>query len=160
MRIAICIISTSFGGLIIVGEGERRKQLEECVRSLNLEDKVSLPGWVANPFAFMSRSALFVLSSKFEGLGNALIEALACGCPCVSTDCHSGPSEILEGGRIGPLVPVGDHTALANAMKRVLDNPPTKEMLMRRGAFFSAERAVDAYEKLIMETVRSHQDAS
>ncbi len=145
--------------LVILGEGERREELEACVRLLGLEDRVSLPGWTANPFAFMSRAALFVLSSKREGLGNVLIEALACGCPVVSTDCPYGPSEILEGGRFGPLVPVGDHVALADAMGRVLDNPPDKEMLMRRAAFFSADRAVDAYEKLIVETVRKHRAA-
>lgn len=146
--------------LIILGEGERRQELEECIRSLNLEDKVSLPGWKANPFAFMSRAALFVLPSKFEGLGNVLIEALACGCPVVSTDCPSGPSEILEGGRVGPLVPVGDHAALADAMGRVLDDPPDKETLKQRATFFSADKAVDAYERLIVETVRKHRAAS
>lgn len=141
--------------LVILGEGGLRQQLEDLIRSLNLEDRVSLPGWTDNPFAFMSRAALFVLSSKHEGLGNVLIEALACGCPVVSTDCPSGPSEIMEDGRIGPLVPIGDHAALADAMGRVLDDPPDKEMLMKRAAFFSAERAVDAYEKLIRATART-----
>lgn len=145
--------------LIILGEGERRQQLEEFIRSLGLQDKVSLPGWTANPFALMSRASLFVMSSRFEGLGLALIEALACGCPCVSADCPSGPSEILEDGRVGSLVPVGDHVALADAMGRVLDNPPDKKMLRRRAAFFSAEKAVDAYEKLIVETVRKRRIA-
>lgn len=143
--------------LIVLGEGERQRRLEERVRALGLADKVSLPGWVDNPFAFMARAALFVLSSRHEGLPSVLIQALACGCPVVSTDCPSGPSEILEGGRIGPLVPVGDHAALADAMERVLDHPPDREMLMRRAAFFSADRAVDAYERLIAETVTRHR---
>ena len=143
--------------LIILGEGERRRQIEECVRSLSLEEKVSLPGWATNPFTFMSRASLFVVSSRFEGLHVALIEALACGCPCVSTDCLGGPSEILEGGRIGPLVPVGDHAALAGAMRRVLDDPPDEKTLTQRAAFFSVEKAVGAYEKLIVETVRGRR---
>ena len=143
--------------LIILGKGERRQQIEECVRSLGLEGKVSLPGWAANPFSYMSRASLFVVSSRFEGLHVALVEALACGCPCVSTDCPAGPSEILEGGRVGPLVPVGDHAALAGAMRRVLDDPPDEKTLMQRAAFFSVEKAVGAYEELIVETVRGRR---
>ena len=74
-----------------------------------METKVSLTGWVSNPYAIMSRASMFVLSSKFEGLANVLIEALACGCPCVSTNCPSGPAEILDNGQFGPLVPVESH---------------------------------------------------
>ncbi len=145
--------------LIILGEGERRKEVEACVRSLGLTDRVSLPGWTANPFAFMSRAALFVLASQHEGLPGVLIQALACGCPVVSTDCPSGPSEILEGGRFGPLVPTSDHAALADAMVRVLDNPPDKAPLIQRAEDFSADRAVDAYEQLIVKMVKKHRAA-
>jgi len=140
--------------LIILGEGEQRKPVEDLVRRLNLQREVSMPGWTDNPFAFMSRAALFVLSSRTEGLPTALIEALACGCPCVSTDCPSGPAEILQGGEIGPLVPVGDHTALADAMLRTLDNPPDRQKLLARARFFSVERAVKGYEDLIRAGVR------
>ena len=77
----------------------------------------------------MSQAALFVLSSVYEGIGMVLVEALACGCPVVSTDCLSGPSEILEDGKYGPLVPVGDPDALAEAMLRTLESPPDKERL-------------------------------
>ena len=135
--------------LILLGEGPQRKPLEELVRKLNLRQKVSLPGWTDNPSAFMSRASLFVLSSRNEGLPTVLIEALACGCPCVSTDCPAGPSEILQDGEIGPLVTVGDHTALADAMLRTLDNPPDKQKLLDRAAFFSLERATEVYEDLI-----------
>ena len=149
--------------LIILGEGGLRKELEGLVADLKLTDRVSLPGWVENPFAYMSRASLFVLSSIYEGLPTVLLEALACGCPCVSTDCPAGPAEILEDGRVGPLVPVGDETALAEAMGRVLDQPPDGQVLKGRAAFFSADRAVAAYEDLLSAVVsaghRSRRDA-
>ena len=140
--------------LIILGEGEQRRSLEALVRELGIQDSVSLPGWSYNIFSFMSRASLFVLSSRYEGLPTVLIEALACGCPCVSTDCPHGPSEILEGGRIGPLVAVGDHAALARAMRDTLDKPPSQESLQERARFFSMEKSVGAYERLIQEIVR------
>ena len=136
--------------LIILGEGSKRTEIEGLVEESRLTDRVSLPGWVENPFAFMARASLFVLSSRWEGFGMVLAEALACGCPCVSTDCPSGgPAEILLNGDLGPLVPVGDDAALAEAMERVLNRPPDRQALQRRAADFSADRAVDAYEKLI-----------
>ncbi len=140
--------------LVILGEGSKRKEIEGLVEESRLIDRVSLPGWVENPFAFMARASLFVLSSRWEGLPTVLVEALACGCPCVSTDCPSGPAEILRNGEIGPLVPVGDDVALAEAMDRVLDRPPERHVLQRRAADFSADRAVTAYEKLLSELVR------
>ena len=142
--------------LIILGEGRLRGPLERLVASLGLADCVSLPGWVDNPFAFMSRAALFVLSSRYEGLPGVLIQALACGCPCVSTDCPSGPAEVLQGGRLGPLVPVGDAVRLAEAMTAVLDQPPDGKTLREGAAVFSADRSALAYERLIASVIRSH----
>lgn len=139
--------------LLILGDGELRNQIEQLVQELNLPEKVSLPGWAGNPFAFMFRASLFALSSRNEGLPGVLIQALACGCPCVSADCPSGPAEILQGGEIGPLVPVGDHAALADAMARTLDNPPDKRKLIARAGFFSVERSVQMYENLILENL-------
>jgi glycosyltransferase involved in cell wall biosynthesis len=136
--------------LIILGEGRMRKALERLVKGLDLTDHVSLPGWVENPFAFMSRASLFVLSSRFEGLPGVLVQALACGCPCVSTNCPAGPAEILQDGKFGPLVPVGDEKALADAMYGTLAQPPERHMLQQRAGYFSLERAVTAYEKLIL----------
>ena len=141
--------------LIILGEGQKRKHLEDLIMGLGLGDRVSLPGWVENPFAFMARASLFVLSSRFEGLPGVLVQALACGCPSVSTDCPAGPGEILQGGRLGPLVPVGDHVALAKAMEQVLDRPPDRRVLQERGAEFSVENAVGAYENLIAKVIGS-----
>lgn len=133
--------------LIILGEGPKRGELEDCVRRLGLEDRISLPGWVKNPYAFMSRAALFVLSSRHEGFPGALVEALACGCPVVSTDCPAGPAEILEDADL--LAPVGDPEALAQAMLRRLDRPAGKAALRARAACFDTARAMDGYEKLI-----------
>lgn len=141
--------------LIILGQGRMKKELEGLARELNLGGRVSFPGWVENPFAFMSRASLFVLSSIHEGLPGVLVQAMACGCPCVSTDCPAGPAEILQDGKFGPLVPVGDEVALAEAMDRVLDQPPDRDVLRQRAAYFSADTAVAAYENLIVECVSS-----
>ena len=107
--------------LLILGEGEERAALERLVREEGLEKEVALPGFAENPYPFMKRAAVFVLSSRWEGLGNVLIEALALGRPVVATDCPSGPREILEDGRWGRLVPVGDDAALAEAILEALE---------------------------------------
>ena len=146
--------------LILLGDGSERKLLTALVRKLDMEDRVSIPGWVDNPYAYMARASLFATSSRIEGLQNVLIEALACGCPCVSTDCPSGPAEILEGGRIGRLVPVGDVEALAEAMRLTLEDPPPRTLLLKRAEYFSAENSVAKYERLITETVRDHRDGA
>lgn len=106
--------------LVILGEGTERPHLLSLAREVGVSDDVSLPGFVPNPYACMRRASVFVLSSRREGLPGALIEAMACGCPVVSTDCPSGPSEILDGGRYGHLIPVGDSYAMASAIQTVL----------------------------------------
>lgn len=129
---------------------ERRDALLGLAAELGVADDVQLPGATENPFAWMARASVFALSSRFEGLGNVLIEAMACGCPVVSTDCESGPAEILEGGRLGALVPVGDAAALASALERVLDDAtPDRDALRRRAAEFGVDRAVEAYLALL-----------
>ena len=132
--------------LLILGEGFGRAELESQIRALGLEDRVSLPGWADNPWAFMARAALFVLSSRYEGLSNVLVEALTCGCPAVSTDC-AGSLEILENPDL--LAPMGDPERLAKAMLRALARPADKSTLRGRAARFSLERTVDGYDKLI-----------
>jgi len=109
-----------------------------------LEEFVSMPGFVENPFAYMRAADLFVLSSASEGLPNALIQAMACGTPVVSTDCPTGPNEILQDGKWGRLVPVGDAEALASAMAAALDDPSPPDV-RTRAADFSVDKAVDAY---------------
>ncbi len=107
--------------LILLGEGEERDALSRQVEALGLEEAVSMPGFVTNPYAYLATADLFVLSSDWEGLPTVLIEALAAGAAVVSTDCRSGPREILDGGRYGELVPVDDSEALAGAMLRALE---------------------------------------
>lgn len=109
-----------------------------------------MPGFTANPFPYLAQSGVYVLCSEREGFPNALAEALACGAPVVSTDCPSGPDEILEHGRYGRLVPVGDAAALAEAMRATLDEPPRREMMRARAAEFSLERAVQAYREVLL----------
>ena len=122
--------------------------------TLGVEPDVALPGFVENPFAYMARATVFVLSSLYEGLPGVLIQALACGCPVVSTDCPSGPAEVLDGGRFGPLVPAADVAALARAIEHVLDHPPSAESLRARAALFSVDRAADHYLKLLFPASR------
>ena len=136
--------------LIVLGKGRLRARLMAEARELRIAEHVDFPGFVQNPYAFMAKASLFVLSSRHEGLPTVLIEAMACGCPVVSTDCPFGPDEILEDGRWGELVPVGDPASLGKAMKRALDMLPLPDALRKRAAFFSLERAVGRYEELLL----------
>ena len=139
--------------LVILGEGPMRGELEARVRTLGLRERVSLPGWAENPYAFMARAALFVLSSRHEGFPGALVEALACGCPAVSTDCPAGPAEILEDPAL--LAPVGDAEALARVMRRVLAAPVDRAALRAKAARFSMERAAAGYEQVVERVLRA-----
>jgi glycosyltransferase involved in cell wall biosynthesis len=130
--------------LIILGEGAMRAELAALIRELGLQQDVDLPGFAANPFAFMRCARLCVLSSRTEGLPGVLIEALACGAPVVSTDCPNGPREILEGGKWGALVPVGDAAAMAREMANALDRHDGPEVALR-AKDFSVEHAVNRY---------------
>lgn len=133
--------------LLILGEGELRGELEALAQSYRLtNDDLRLPGFVTNPFPYLARCAVFALSSRWEGLPSVLIEAMACGAPVVSTDCPSGPREILEEGRWGRLVPLGEVRSLAEAITSVLETPRDRLPKVRQRALaFSQERAVAAY---------------
>lgn len=108
--------------LLILGEGTERSNLEKMIKEYKLQDCVALPGFVSNPYAYLRQAKAFALSSLWEGLPTVLIEALALNVPIVSTDCPSGPREILADGRYGKLVPVGDDRALARALADTLNN--------------------------------------
>jgi len=134
--------------LVILGEGDDRAELETLRAELGLQERVSLPGFTDNPYPWLKHAAAFVLSSNWEGLPTVLIEALAAGVPVVSTDCPSGPSEILEGGRLGRLVPVNDVDALATALLEAVQengNPAQPADLER----YTLAAAADAYLELL-----------
>ena len=139
--------------LLILGEGPMRPELDSRLDALGLEEQAALPGWVENPYAFMARAALFVLSSRHEGFPGALVEALATGCPAVSTDCPAGPAEILEDPAL--LAPVGDPDALARTMLHALARPPDRPALRAKAARFSMERAIAGYEGVIEQVLRA-----
>ena len=134
--------------LILLGEGELRESLLKQAHRLDIADKVYLAGFVLNPLPFMLHAGVFVLSSRFEGFGNVLVEALACGTPVVSTACKGGPEEILDGGRFGRLVPVGDAKAMAYAISAALAEEPKRDELRARGRSFTVARAAALYEHL------------
>ena len=140
--------------LIILGEGELRDMLETQSAKLGLTADIFLPGFMNNPFAWMRRSALFVLSSAWEGLPGTLIQAMACGVPVVSTDCPSGPAEILENGRWGRLAPVGDAEALAVAMAATLDETEHPNVAMR-ATDFNLERSMEGYLNVLFPKIIS-----
>lgn len=115
--------------LLILGDGQMRGELETLVSDLGLGGNVQLLGYVGNPLKYFSRANVFVLSSLVEGLPNVLVEAMMCGCTPVSTDCPTGPYEVLEGGKLGFLVPVHDSAAMADAIERALATPTPRHML-------------------------------
>ncbi len=135
--------------LLILGEGELRPALEALVQQLGLEDSVALPGFAANPYAPMARARLLALSSAWEGFGNVVVEALACGTPVVSTDAPHGPAEILDGGRWGRLVAVGDAAGLATAIIETLDDEPDRAALQGRAGDFSVATAAARYRAVL-----------
>lgn len=134
--------------LAILGEGEERERLTRLIEKLGLASRVWMPGFVPNPFPWMAKASLLVFSSRWEGLGVVLLEGLALGIPIVSTDCPSGPAEVLEHGRFGTLVPPGDPEKLALAMAKVLASeapgPPREDALAR----FDPNRVVEQYCKV------------
>ncbi len=136
--------------LVILGDGEERENLQRLIAELGLIERVALLNFVANPYIYMRDAAVLVLSSAWEGFGNVLVEAMAAGTPVVSTNCDSGPAEILEQGRYGRLVAVGDVSALAQAILDVLKHTPqNSELLVRRASDFSLEVALRKYQDIL-----------
>jgi glycosyltransferase involved in cell wall biosynthesis len=140
--------------LVFVGQGPLRGELEALAAELGIEDSVIFAGWQDNPFAWMGCADLFVLSSRYEGFGNVIVEAMACELPVVSTDCPSGPSEILKGGEAGILVPVGDVSSLAEAIVSVLHDRQLRERLVehsrRRAPEFDISVIGPQYRDLLL----------
>ena len=131
--------------LVLVGQGGEHGHLAALARELGVAEDMDLVGFQANPYPFMAHASVLALSSRWEGLGFVLVEAMALGTPVVATDCPSGPRELLDEGRIGPLVPVGDSTALADALAGVLEAPPDMQALRRAAAPYGITAASSAY---------------
>ncbi len=139
--------------LVILGKGPQRQFLKSIAKQQGFADDVYMPGYCANPMAWMSKASVFALSSLWEGLPGVLIESMACGCPVVSTDCPSGPREILADGVYGHLVPPGDPDALAQAILKTLSFPPDRRFLKRRASEFFLDNAVDHYLDVFEECI-------
>lgn len=128
--------------LLLIGGGPLESQLAQFCADVGLSEFVRFLGRLENPYSYMRKADGLVLSSTTEGLPGVLIQAMAVGCPVVATDCPSGPAEVLENGRWGPMAPVGDHVALASAIARMLSCPIEGTLLAKRAAAFSAEASV------------------
>ena len=131
--------------LIILGDGGLRSEMISQATTLGVEAHIALPGFQNNPWAWMSRASVFVLSSRWEGSPNTLTEAMALGIPVVSTDCPSGPRELLDGGRVAPLVEMGDSEVLASTLLSVLAEPPPSEMLTKAVSAYHQDVSAAAY---------------
>ena len=136
---------------IIVGQGPELDRLNSLAEELGIADVVSFPGYVDNVYGYMSGASVFTMSSNKEGLPTVLIEALACECQVVSTDCPSGPREILSDGTFGRLAPVGNADGLAKGILDALESPIQREELVYRARDFSLDRVIDEYEAFIQE---------
>jgi glycosyltransferase involved in cell wall biosynthesis len=137
--------------LIILGEGEKRNEIENLIEELGIQDKISMPGFKQNPFSWMAKAEIFALSSDAEGFPNVLVQALNCGCKVISSDCGSGPREILEQGKWGRLFKVGDVEDLSNkilfSLQQDKDIDPKE-----RAKYFSHERCLGQYRELFAES--------
>jgi len=136
---------------VIIGRGSKRDELEALAADLGLSDVVSFPGYVDNPYAYMAGADTLMMSSVHEGLPTVLIEAMACGCPVVSTDCPSGPRTILEDGQYGPVVEVGDDAALAAGVLATLRDPLDERTLIERARDFQPSTVLADYETFVQE---------
>lgn len=137
--------------LMLVGDGVMRTDLEQLANTLGIVNQVVFAGFQDDPTPFYHSADVFVLSSDYEGFGNVIVEALACGTPVVSTDCPSGPAEILEGGKYGSLVPVGDEAALAEAMASALERKHDGAMLRARAEMFKPQVTAAEYLTLLSQ---------
>ena len=137
--------------LYIIGEGSERRNLEKFIKNNNIDDKVKLLGYQNNPWKFLSKSNLFVLPSIWEGFGNVIVESMLIGIPVISSDCPSGPREILNNGKSGKLFQVGDYNHLANIIKETIssDNSKLINYAKLRSKDFTIEKITQEYQKVL-----------
>jgi glycosyltransferase involved in cell wall biosynthesis len=136
--------------LVILGEGPERPTLEALALELGIQENVRMPGFRANPYPWLGRCDVFCLSSRWEGFPQALVEALGIGCQIVASDCHSGPKEMLENGRLGLLVPVGDHLRFATGIERMLALEGVNYAGRERAQEYSLSRQADRYLSVLV----------
>ena len=152
------VIQVKPARLVILGEGKDRRQLEKLAQILGISENVAFIGFQINPFKYMKRARVFVLSSLHEGFGNVLVEAMACGTPVISTDCKSGPGEIIENGKSGILVPVSDYQSLSKAIIKVLSDDYLWQKFSAEGLekvkYFSVEKNIKGYEEVFSTLMR------
>jgi glycosyltransferase involved in cell wall biosynthesis len=141
--------------LIILGDGPMRSELQALINKLGLSDVVCLLGYVENPLKYFARADVFVLSSHVEGLPNVLVEAMMCGCTAVSTDCPTGPREVLQGGKYGYLVPMRDPIAMAAGIERALDSPIPKSLLKEAVQPFEESEVLKRHFQILALTAKN-----
>ena len=146
--------------LIILGDGKLLAAHQQLVEELGVSEAVDFPGFSDNPYPSMKHADVFVLSSRWEGSPNVLTEALAMGTPVVATDCPSGPREILQGGRIAPLIPMDDVSAMADAMAQMLDSPPPTEQLRSAVSEYNVHTSAQHYLELLGLVKHTHASVS
>lgn len=158
LRAFAAVVERRPARLVLLGEGEERGRLEALATQLGIREQVAFLGFQANPFPYMARARVFVLSSAVEGLPGALVQAMACGTSVVSTDAPGGAREVLDGGRWGKLVPIGDVPAMAAAIDETIDNPAPPETLIRAASRYSTAAFAEQMTALLRRVLGS--DAS
>ena len=143
------LLKTKNVRLVIFGEGSLYSELQELIYSLGIESSVKLFGYVDNPLKYFHKADVFVLSSYVEGLPNVLIEAMLCGCTPVATNCPTGPSEVLQNGKYGYLVPMHDPKAMAIGINNALTSPISKELLEDAVKPFSENTVIERHFELL-----------
>lgn len=151
------LLMTREAKLLVLGQGVLKEDLERMCETLGIAEHVYFKGFVDNPYPFMKKADVFVMSSQWEGFCNVIVEALLCGLSVVATDCPSGPAEILDNGKYGTLVPVGDVEALAQALDNALQKNTDTEQPKNRAMCFTAEKICDQYEQLFEDIVGGSQ---
>jgi len=146
--------------LVILGEGSEKKRIEKLSRMLGISKNIAFLGLQKNPYKYMAKSSIFVLSSQQEGFSTVIVEAMACGLPVVATDCETGPREIIKQGKSGFLVPVGDYAALAKAIIKLLKDYPLRKKFSeegkKRAGDFGIKRGVEAYKSFLLGLLKNH----
>lgn len=153
LRAFALLVADTPARLVLLGDGPERERLSALAGELGIADRVAMPGFVVDPLAHYHAASVVALTSRYEGFGNTLAEAMATGTPVVATDCIGAPREVLEDGRFGSLVPVEDARALAAALARAIRRPPPPERLIARARDFSLDKCLDRYEAMLEEVI-------